>query len=508
MQRKTPIVAVMGHVDHGKTSLLDSIRGTKVVDTEHGGITQSVRAHQIEVERDGESRKITFIDTPGHEAFHQMRSRGSEIADVAIIVIAHNDGIQSQTIESAKFAKENNLPIIIALNKIDLPGENEQKLLTDLSAKAGVNTEEFGGDAILVKVSAKTGEGLDKLLDSIFLLYDLQTKEDADLTGSLAEGIVLEANVDKSFGNVALVILKKSQIAAKGTFYVANSQFSSKIRTLLNSNQIPQDVFFSGDPVWLVGLEETPNVGQLIRIFDDKKVAENEVQDIRDRESENVDFLDPISILKNISNAAESSSERKRLNVILKADTMGSLEVVAQELMKLNDDFVEVVIKEKGVGEINQSEVRRAKDIGAIVIGFRSKVQDDANRLARQERILVKSYQIIYELVEELEDALTGLLEPEEEEVEVARASVKNVFKLTNGDWIAGCSVQKGTVIKGYKARLERSEEIVGKGKITSLKILKNEVKEVEKGKECGIMIEPNIEPMVGDVVVLYKVEH
>lgn len=506
---QTPIVAVMGHVDHGKTSLLDTIRGTKVTATEIGGITQSVRAHQINYK----DRKITFIDTPGHEAFANMRSRGSKIANIAIIVIAKDDGIQPQTIQAATFAKAQNLPIIIALNKIDKPGENEDKIFAQLASKAGVSPEYLGGDAILCKVSALTGEGINELLDNILLINEIHgSKSPIEKNKDIvAEGLVLESNVTKAHGNVALIILKRGFIDSKKETFAANQEFSSKIRNLLNADQKIVDSLSEGDPIWVTGLDKVLNVGQTVRFFNDKKLAEKEVILLQNLENTKQAFTDdPFAAFKNLlkkQGKIEDKNEKKILNVLLKTDTRGSMEVAKAEIVRLSDEFAEIKLTEASEGEISESDIHKAKDTGAIVVGFRSGVSDNAERVASQERVIVRNYEIIYEMIEELEAALGGMLLPEEEEVEVATAIVKIPFKLTNGQWVAGSVVQKGTFLKGYRIKIMRNNEEVLKGKITELRINKNEVKEVEKNKDCGILIEPNFEIQKDDKIVAYKIE-
>ncbi|MEI6886709.1 MAG: translation initiation factor IF-2 [bacterium] len=508
IELKTPVVAVMGHVDHGKTSLLDAIRGTKVTDTEVGGITQSVRAHQIDyTSKDGYKTKITFIDTPGHEAFSNMRSRGAKVADIALIVVAIDDGVKPQTKEAIKFALEQKLPIIIALNKIDLPGENEMKIKTQLS-KEGVNTEDLGGDAILVKTSTKTMEGIDTLLETIVLLTQVHELKfvASERPEVLAEGLVLESNLSKSLGAVALVILKKG-IVNTSELYIANEKFSSKVRSAFDTNQKRIEDAKAGDPIWITGITDVLDVGQSVRFFKGKIEAEKEIETMQEEIKAVEEAIDPMDAFLKMVKESKSEGDKKILNAILKTDTRGSSEVLRSEVEKLNDEISEVKILEIKEGEITETDIMNAKNQKALIIGFRAGISDNARKLAIREKVLVRDYQIIYELIEELAAVLDGLIEPEEQDVEVARALVKKVFTLTNGDSVAGSVVQKGVMLKGYRVYVEREGHKMEKGKIKSLRLLKNEVKEATKNQECGILIDPKLDVQEGDFVIAYKVE-
>lgn len=510
-KKHTPVVTVMGHVDHGKTSLLDKIRDTSVAAGEAGGITQSVRAHQVVVVNNGENRKLTFIDTPGHEAFSKMRSRGAKVGNIAIIVLAVNEGVKPQTIEACNFAVLEKVPIIIALTKIDMPGEPESKIYSQL-AQNGILVEEMGGDAIVCKVSSKTGEGIQELLNAIFLVQEMNEFSDTSIEApALAEGLVLESNVDKQLGPVALAILKKGKIDSENgkSIFAANNEFSSKLRNVLDSDMKTSKLFEAGDPIWLVGLPKVLNIGQTVRFFADEKIASAEVANIQEEESYiSAMNNDPTAAFAAMFSKANSTKdEKKLLNVMLRTDTRGSMEVAKAEIEKLSDEFAEVIIKDQKEGEINESDIKRAKDTKSIIIGFRSTISDKTMKLAMHEKVLVRNYSIIYEMIEELEGALLGLTTPDEEEIPVAKANIKQVFKLSNGQYVAGSVVTMGKFIKGYRVFVERNGEEIGRGKITELRILKNVVKEVEKGKECGILLEPNITLMEGDVVVAFKVE-
>ncbi|HEC66301.1 MAG TPA: translation initiation factor IF-2 [bacterium] len=516
------VVAVLGHVDHGKTSLLDVIRGTKVQEGEAGGITQSVRAHKVKA-KDG--NEITFIDTPGHEAFSDMRSRGASVTDIVLLVVAADDGVQPQTKQSIKFAKKSKVPIIVAANKTDLPGADVSKVKKELSQN-DVLVEEYGGDVLFVPVSAKKKEGLDELLENIILLAEILELKSVKPRGSLAEGVVLESTLDKNLGPVALTLIKKGEVSI-GNF-VSYDGGHSKIRGLLDEFQKNEEIANVSDPVWITGLREVLETGEKLKFFDNEEEAkENSVGALRampvqeeglDEKDDNVEEQDgsedeepedkyDTGLLAGLLAQDEEEGEKKKLNVVIKTDAQGTLDAVLQELEKLSGDEVEINVLSKSTGAITEKDIITAKSARGIILGFRVPLSKELETMAKRERVLVRSYEIIYEMIEEVDAAMSGLLEPEEEEVEVARAKVKKVFELTNGDIVAGSEVTKGKMLKGYRVFVERGEERIGEGKITSLKRNKEEVREVEKGSECGILIEPKIEVEKGDQVVAFKVE-
>jgi len=502
----TPVCAVMGHVDHGKTSLLDKIRNSNVARGEAGGITQSVRAHQITYKSNNKDHKITFIDTPGHEAFSEMRSRGAKVADIAIIVVAGNEGAKPQTLEAIKFALGQHIPVILTITKIDMPSVDENKILAQV-AQAGLLTEGNGGDAIIVRVSSKTGEGINTLLDTIILINEMIESKETQIDNSdpnlLASGLVLESHLDKRLGAVALIILKSGEIKKEDkTLYVANKLFSTKIRSLLNVDQKPHEGSAAGDPVWVIGLSEVVMIGHEISFFNNEKSAKERVLQINAEESKIVNTSNPFDLFGSQANKAENV-----IQIVLRADTQGSLEVAEAEILKLKEESAEIVILNKKVGEISEADAKFAKDTGAIVIGFRSKVSDKTMSYASQERVLIRNYEIIYEMIEELEGALLNLITKGEEEIEIATAAIKKVFTLSDGKNIAGSQIVKGKFIKGYKIKVVREGEEVYRGRISELRILKNEVKEVDKGQECGIMVDPNFTLLPGDSLIAYKVE-
>lgn len=512
--KRSPIVAVMGHVDHGKTTLLDTIRGANVAAGEAGGITQNTRAHQITYN----NQKLTFIDTPGHEAFSDMRSRGARITDFVLLVVAADDGVSAQTKESIKFAKESKTPIIVAVNKIDLPGANIDKIKNEL-AQNDVLVEEYGGDVQMFAVSALKKQGINELLEGILLQAEIMEIAKTEVPSGIGHAVVLESRLDNKLGPIALVIMKSGQVEV-GNHSVTDKGVSS-IRNILNEFQKPLTKAEETDPVWLVGLNEVAETGNAITFFktDDeaKKWYKQNLGKIEEavfgpeaEATEEAGEEDELSLLASMLATKQKNDAIKKLNLVVKTDTQGTLEVVVKELLKLNTDEVEINILSKGAGAITRKDILTAKAASGIVVGFQVEIPSDIEQIIKYEKVIVRTYEIIYELVDEIGDALEGLLEPEEEEEEIARAKVKQVFTLSNGQKVAGCEVTKGIVIKGYRVWVERGGEYeVGRGKITSLKQNKAEVKEVKKGIDCGILIEPQseIENMQeGDEIVLFKI--
>jgi translation initiation factor IF-2 len=514
--QRPPIVAVMGHVDHGKTTLLDTIRDANVAAGEAGGITQNTRAHQITYN----NQKLTFIDTPGHEAFSDMRSRGARITDFVLLVVAADDGVSDQTKESIKFAKESKTPIIVAVNKIDLPGANVDKIKNEL-AQNEVLVEEYGGDVQLYPVSALKKEGIKELLEGIILQAQIMEIAKTEIPGGIGHAVVLESRLDNKLGPIALVIMKSGNISVGQ--HAVSSKGTHSIRSILNEFQKPLLKAEEGDPVWIVGLNEVVETGNALTFFktDDEakkwfKLNMGKVEEVvfADEIAQTAPVeegeVDELSLLASMLATKQKNDAIKKLNLVVKTDTQGTLEAVVKELQKLNTEEVEINILSKGTGAITRKDIVTAKAASGIVVGFQVEIPTDLEQIVKYEKVIVRTYKIIYELVDEIGDALEGLLEPEEEEEEIARAKVKQVFTLTNGQKVAGCEVTKGIVIKGYRVWVERGGEYeVGRGKITSLKQNKNEVKEVKKGIDCGILIEPQSEVAnmeEGDEIVLYKI--
>ncbi len=478
-QIRPPIVTILGHVDHGKTSLLDFIRKAAIASREHGGITQAIGAYQAEID----GHKITFIDTPGHAAFEKMRSRGARVADIAVLVVAIDDGIMPQTVEAIKHIQGAKVPMIVAVNKIDLGGIDQavqlQKIKKQLSDNK-VLVEEYGGDVPIVPLSAKTGDGVDKLLEMIVLVAELnEIKGDPSLPAS---GVVIEANLDKFKGAIATILVRNGTLK-KGDRVVLGG-VSSKIRGMFDFAGKNLDSAPPSTPVEVLGLESVPAVGAALGDEAIQAEAKQEMQSLIDR-------------LKKTDVAV--------LNVIVKADKQGSLEAIQGSLEKFNEEETHVKVVSSGTGDINENDIKTASATRAIVIGFNVKVAPSASKLAENEQVLVRSYNIIYELIEELDDVVEGMLKVGALEEIFGQAQILAEFPYGKNEKIAGCRVVDGQITKGPKARIVRGEEVIAEIKIKSLKKLKEEVVRVEKGDECGMMFEPAVDFQVGDVVQSYR---
>lgn len=509
---RPPIIAVMGHVDHGKTSLLDAIRETNIAAGEAGGITQNTRAHQISYQ----GQKITFIDTPGHEAFSDMRSRGAKITDFVMLVVAADDGVSAQTKESIKFAKESKTPIIVAVNKIDLPGANVDKIKNEL-AQNDVLVEEYGGDVQLYPVSAIKKQGIDELIEGILLQAEIMEIDKSEVANGTGHAVVLESRLDNKLGPIALVILKSGSLRVGQS--IVTEKGVSTVRSILDEYQKTLEIANESDPVWIIGLNEVASTGNAITFFEADEEAKKwfkantgKVEEVVFGTEEQAEEgeVDEMGILAAMLAQKQKNEDIKKLNLVVKADTQGTLDVVVTELNKLTNDEVQINILSKGAGAITRKDLMTAKSASGIVVGFQIGIPTDLEHIVKYEKVIVRTYEVIYELIDEISDALDSLLEPEEEEEEIARAKIKQVFTLTNGQKVAGCEVTKGIVIKGYKVWVERDGKYeVGRAKITSLKQNKSEVKEVKKGLDCGILLEPQNEVdgmEEGDEIVLYKV--
>lgn len=508
---RTPVISVMGHVDHGKTTLLDTIRGANIAASEEGGITQNTRAHQIEYK----GQKLTFLDTPGHEAFSDMRSRGARFTDIVLLVVAADDGVQPQTKESIKFAKASKSTLIVAINKIDMPGANPAKVKQAL-ANNDVLVEEFGGDVLSVEISAKLKKGIDELLDTILLQAEILELKKNKVTQGKAEAVVLESTLHKTRGAVALVLIRGGGIE-KGDF-VVSSHGVSKIRGLINEFGKEIDAAQEGDPVTIIGIDKVISTGEQLLFVDDLDQAQKLFKEMQRQEP--VELVkeieeeiasgeeDNLGLLAQLLDTNTEKKETKFLKVVVKTDTQGTLEALIQKLNEIGDlDDVKIKILSSGTGAITEKDVLTAKNSGGLVIGFQTEMSGDVELIAKREKVLVRNYTIIYKLIEEIEAVLNSMLDPEEEIVEVSRAEIKKIFVLSNGEKVFGSRVLKGNVIKGYKCLVMRGEEEVGNGKIISLKQNKADVKEVKKEQECGIIIEPDIEASEGDIIVCYKIE-
>ena len=505
LKLRTPVVAVMGHVDHGKTTLIDAIRGSKIALGEVGGITQNTRANKVKV---GDSY-ITLIDTPGHEAFKEMRLRGSRVADIALLVIAADDGVQPQTKESIQFIKAANIPVIVACNKIDAPGADVNKIKQEL-AQNDLLIEEYGGNAMFMEVSALKKQGITDLLEAIKLLAEVNELVITKPLQGIAEGFVLESNLNSDLGAVALVILKSGQI--KRGDYIVSKSGVGKIRATLNELQQQTTTTEQGDPVWIIGIKEVLPAGEVLIFFSTEIEAKKLVGEIKASAQENpepiAEALDDKELFESLVNTKDAREDvETTLKVIIKADAQGTLEAITTKLTEFSFPNARVEIFSAQTGDITESDVVLAKNIKGIVIGFQVRYGDKAQTIARREKVLVRNYKLIYELIAEVEAVVKSMLQPEQEIIEVARAKVKQVFTLTNGKIVAGCEVIKGVIVKGYKAYVERNGEEVGEGKIVSLKQLKLEIKEIKKGQDCGIILDPVIDLAINDEIVTFKLD-
>ena len=472
---RPPIVTILGHVDHGKTTLLDKIRESHVAAKEEGGITQHIGAYQIKVESDREKRAITFIDTPGHQAFAKMRVRGAQVADIAVLVVAANDGIMPQTIESIGHIKDAKIPAIIALNKIDLPDTNIDKIKKQL-ATHGFNLEEYGGDTPVIPISAKTGEGVDKLLSMILLLSEMhETKEE---TPGQLKGVVIESSLSKQKGATGTVILRSGTLKVGED--VSNDTHIFRVRAILDEYGKSKKEIGAGDPGLILGWKVLPAVGSLI-------TPKNMVKEI---------VLQPVPSAPTIIPPYIPQTEEKdeKVRLILKTDTAGSLEAISASL-KDNVDIIG-----KYVGAITESDVLLAKTTHALVIGFHIPVSESVVKLAQTEKVLIKTYDIIYQLLDEIDDVVDALKKGNLVTI-LGEAKVQALFPHEN-DLIVGIKVLSGRIAKGDQVKILRKEEEIGRSRIKSMRHLKEETTKAEQGAEAGILLSSNLPLLTGDSII------
>ncbi|MCX8076235.1 MAG: translation initiation factor IF-2 [Aquificaceae bacterium] len=494
---RAPVVVVMGHVDHGKTTLLDTIRKTRVAEKEKGGITQHIGASLVEV---SDGRKITFLDTPGHEAFTSLRARGAQVTDVAVLVVAADDGVMPQTIEAINHAKAFNVPIIVAVNKIDKPGADPQRVRRELS-EIGLIPEEWGGDTIFVDVSAKTGQNVDSLLEYILLVADLlELKADPNRK---ARGTIIESKLDKQRGVVATVLVQDGTLRM-GDAFVAGTTFG-RVRAMFDDKGRKLKEAGPSVPVEVLGFEELPMAGDQLKVVDDERKAK-QIAEQRKIKKEQAEKVAKGLILEEVFKKIQEG-ELKELRLIVKADTVGSLEALKKSFSELSNQEVSVRIIHGDVGGITENDVMLAKASGAIVIGFNTRPDLKARETAEAEKVDVRLYGIIYEAIEDLKKALKGMLKPVEREVVHGSAEVRATFKIKGVGTVAGCYVLDGKVLRNARARLVRNGVVVFDGKIESLKRFKEDVQEVAKGFECGIKLKDYNDVKVGDIIECYEVK-
>lgn len=499
--KRPPVVTIMGHVDHGKTSLLDYIRKTKVVSGEAGGITQHIGAYTINL--NGEA--ITFLDTPGHEAFTSMRKRGARLTDIAIIVVAADDGIMPQTIEAINHAKEAGVSIMVAINKIDKPAANVDKTLQQLT-QHGILPEEWGGDVIVTPVSAKTGDGIDKLLENILLVAEV--KELTAIVDCPAQGSVIEARLDKGIGPVATILVQNGTLNVSD--YVVAGTCTGKVRALIGDSGQRIKSAAPSYAVSVVGFSEVPNAGDQMVVVADEKLAKQVASERATKERTELTATKQKRTLEDMFKGADQD-ENKVLGVLIKGDVQGSVEALKQAVIKLSDDMSEqgVMIKilHYGVGAINESDVMLADTANAIIIGFNVRPEPKAKALADKTKVDIKLYRVIYDMIDDVTLALKGLLDPVYREVELGHAEVRQIFKISSVGTIAGCYVTDGKVARNAKFRLIRDNVVIYDGNISSLKRGKDEAKEVNSGYECGIGLENFNDIIVGDIIEAFMLK-
>lgn len=501
---RTPVVTILGHVDHGKTTILDTIRKSNVQGVEAGGITQKVSVFTINL--DGKDKKITFIDTPGHEAFDLMRSRGGDIADIVLLIVAANDGVQPQTKESIEIIKESKAKPIVVLNKIDLPDVNLEKIKRDI-VNAGLQIEGLGGSVPVIEVSGKTGKGIPELLDLIFLVAEVEGLREGEKlpNGILGKAFVLESVKDKFKGNVSSVVLSQGAICQGNWFgYKANDKlYLEKVKGMVTEDGSPICLFECGCGGKIIGLSHLLELGTEGYILEknDKKLLDAIIKIEKQSLAEEVEM----SLENFFSTSEEKNEEGGTLNVIVKSSSEGSLEAIKNTLSKIVEEDFSVNIVDSGVGNITLRDVEFASLSKAIVLGFEVGIEAGVLDFAKKNKVLVKTYDIIYRIFEEIKEALTVMALPQETEEEIGDAVIRTIFTLSDGSTVLGSKVEKGIMKKDCKVYVVRNDEIIGESKIKSLRINKDKVNEVKAGFECGIQLTDLIEAIEGDKVYCYK---
>lgn len=491
---RPPVVTVMGHVDHGKTSLLDAIRSTNITKGEAGGITQHIGASEVTIN----GQKIVFLDTPGHEAFTAMRARGAQVTDIAVLVVAADDGIMPQTIEAINHAKAANVPLIVAINKIDKPSANPDRVKQEL-ADQGLLVEDWGGDVISVGVSALKKEGIDTLLEMILLVAEMQ--ELKANPNKRAVGTVIEAQLDKGKGPVATVLVQGGTLKVGDPIVCGNS--CGKVRAMINSKGKRVKKAEPSTAVEILGLSEVPQGGdQLIGVLNEKlakTIAEKRSEKAREEMLKSNQRMSLDAFFSQVSDA-----DTKELNIVIKADVQGSVQAVRQSLEKLSTEEIAVRIIHCGVGAVNESDIMLAAASNAIIIGFNVKSTPSAEVLANKEKVDVRTYTIIYKAIEDVQAAMSGMLDPELKDEDTGKAEVRETFKLSGVGTIAGCYVTSGKIYRNCKVRVVRDGIIIHEGQLAALKRFKDDVKEVNHGYECGMTIVNYNDIKIGDIIEGY----
>lgn len=494
LEPRPPVVTVMGHVDHGKTSLLDAIRKTDVISGEAGGITQHIGAYQVVHNK----KKITFIDTPGHEAFTAMRARGARVTDVAVLVVAADDGVMPQTVEAIDHAKAANVPIIIAINKIDKPGADPQKIKQELTEYELVS-EEWGGDTVFVEVSAKKKINIDELLNMILLVVEMrELKANPNAAG---RGVAIEAHLDKGRGPVATVLVQRGTIRVGDAVVIGTAW--GRTRGLVDDHGHKAKEALPGSPVEIIGLSSVPSAGDTFKVVGDDKEARR-IAEERSLKKRQVERLRTHVTLDDLFKQIKEGAIQE-LNLVIKGDTQGSIEALRESLEKLDQSEVKVVVIHKGVGAISESDVMLAAASNAIIIGFNVRPDPKAKEMAEKEEVDLRVYRVIYKVIEDIKAASVGMLPPQYEEADIGRVEVRETFKVPKVGLIAGSYVTEGEISRESLVRLVRDGTIVYEGKVASLRRFKEDAKNVKAGFECGIGLEGFSDIKVGDVIEVYE---
>jgi translation initiation factor IF-2 len=494
---RAPVVTVMGHVDHGKTSLLDAIRETKVASGEAGGITQHIGAYQVETQ----GRKVVFLDTPGHEAFTLMRARGAKVTDIVVLVVAADDGVMPQTLEAINHARAAQVPIVVAINKIDKPDAMPDRVKKQL-ADRGLSPEDWGGDTVTVEVSAKQRKNLDLLLEMILLVADMQALKANP--ARLASGTVLEAKLDKGRGPVATVIVQNGTLRVADSFIVG--AIYGKIRAMFNDRGQPVIDAPPSTPVEILGLEDVPQAGDRLQAIEDTAKA-RQISTHRQTKLREAALAKSARLTLEQLHEQMAAGEVKELALIIKADVQGSVEVLADTLSRLGNERVKTKVIHAGAGAITETDVLLASASNAVIVGFNVRPERKANDLAQLENVDIRLHTVIYEVVEEIKKAMSGLLSAVFKEVTQGRAEVRDTFRISKVGTIAGCYVQEGKVTRESRVRVLRDNVVVHEGRVRSVRRYKEDVPEVKFGTECGISVENFNDIKVGDVLEAYTVE-
>ncbi|MAG44349.1 translation initiation factor IF-2 [bacterium] len=479
---RPPIVVVLGHVDHGKTSILDKIRETNIADKESGGITQHISACQVEFQK----RKITFIDTPGHKAFDAMRKSGSKIADIALLVVAADEGVKTQTIEAIKYIKQEKIPVIIAFNKIDKPIANVEQAKSQLEEHK-IQVEDRGGEVPAIGVSAQTGQGLNDLLDLILLIFDMQ--EIIHKKSNLGQGIIVESFLDSKRGNTALVITEKGKVETNNFLKTAST--NGRIKILENWQNKAIQKAKASDPVFIIGFNKLPKAGEIV-LFSEKEIPDPKVLLGKDKKKKKTII---------------SNSDKKQLNIILKADTHGTLEAIKQSLEAMDFGEIDLKILHSGIGEISESDIKKAGQAKTLIIGFRVKPDLAARGIMERYSLEFKHYEIIYKLLDDLQEQTKKMIKPKAERVELGRIKIIAIFANQKDGMVVGGPVIDGQAIKGAKVDVMRDHEKIGHGIIKQLQHKNKETGKVGKGKEAGMYLQTDLIIQEGDIFHVHRIE-